>query len=103
MQSHKAIFKIIVYISKAEGGEGPHTKSTEVIGKFCVYFDEIGSNLKIWAGFLILHDKCCSRERKRTGRLKCTGYSWPAGREYIAEDGPGQIVGLDVWRWLDFQ
>lgn len=97
MQSHKGLFKIIVYISKTEEGEGPYPNSTEVIGKSCVYFDEVGSNLKNQACCLILHDKSCSRERKSTDRLHCVGYAWPAGVEYIAHDGPGQMVGLDVY------
>lgn len=96
MQRHKQLFKIIVYISKTEDAEGLYPNSTEVIGKSCVYFHEVGSSLKSQAGFLILHDKCCSRERKSTDRLRCVGYAWPAGMEYLADDGSGQMVGLEV-------
>lgn len=46
MQSHRELFKIFISISKTEEGEGPYPNSTEVIGKSCVYFDEVGSSLK---------------------------------------------------------
>lgn len=101
MQSHRGLFKILVYISKTEG-EGPYPNSAEVIGKSCVYFDEVGSSFKNQAGFLILHDKCCSRERESTDRLRCVGCAWPSGTEYMADDHPVQMVGLDVWKLLDF-
>lgn len=58
-----------------EESEGPYPNSTEVIGKSSVYLDEAGPSLKSQAGFLILHDKCCSRERKSTDRLRCAGYA----------------------------
>lgn len=96
MQSHRGLFKIFISISKTGEGEGTYPNSAEVIGKSFVYFDEVGSNLKNQAGFLILHDKCCSRERKSTDSLRCVGCAWPAGMEYIADDHPVQMVGLDV-------